>query len=481
MTRNKSKQAADNVKYERELKRWQNVKSKPLPRHYFAILIVVLSVIYIVDEVTSNMTYSMQSYIVFDLFHIGSRDVNSPEYASAMNKFAFVSACSIIFSLIVPFYKALADKLGRRLFLAINTVGMALGMLVVMIAPNPVVYGIGYAMILFVIPNDVQVMYIMEVAPAKHRAKLCTITKAIALASVSSIGILRSAFMTDAPSSWRLVFIIPVVVAAVVGIMSVFFVRETPVFLDERMAYLESKLKEPKTINTEDKENNKDDKSKTGINKETQKSGVLNAMRFIKKHKQLKYIAICAVLVGLSTSGTQYYETIMAGSMSVADISKAIIFFPLANSVVTFVSGFLADKLGRKKAATVLGIVAMLGLITFIFSAKFGFGAVITGIAFGVFIGGLWSANDIVIIMLPQESTPTEIRASVTGAVFLFSYVGIFLSTVIVIVLQNFLDMGYLCLGVSVPAMMAAIILMLIKVHETDGTDLATVTGYEYD
>ena len=47
------------------------------------------------------------------------------------------------------------------------------------------------------IPNDVQVMYIMESAPEQHRAKLCSMTKTIAYIGVAGIPFLRMAFMGD--------------------------------------------------------------------------------------------------------------------------------------------------------------------------------------------------------------------------------------------------------------------------------------------
>lgn len=204
-------------KEQKELAKWQRVVNKPEPKHYFCILIVILAVIYVIDEITSFLPQSMQSSIIFDLFNITSQDVNSQEYKSAMNKYAVISACSIIFSLIAPFYKSLADRYGRRVFLAINTMGMALGLFVIMTATKPIQYGIGYAITLFVIPNDVQVMYVMEVAPKEHRAKICSVLKALALISVSAIGLMRQAFMTENLSSWRRVFIIPVVLGTLVG------------------------------------------------------------------------------------------------------------------------------------------------------------------------------------------------------------------------------------------------------------------------
>lgn len=248
--------------------------------------------------------------------------------------------------------------------------------------------------------------------------------------------------------------------------LSIFFVRETPVFLDKRIAFLKSSEEE----RLERKKNEKNNEV-----------GVINALKFIFHHKQHKSIAICVLIFGLSVAATNYYETIMASTMSVAEISRAIIFFPIANGIVTFFSGFLADKTGRKKAATVLVVTAILGLSLFIFSAKFRWGATLTGLSYGVFIGGLWSASDIMSIIIPQESTPTEIRASVTATIYLFLYAGMALSTVLVVVFQNFVDMGYFCLAMGVSFMAAGLIIMLKKVKETKGADLNSITGKEFE
>ena len=68
-------------------------------------------------------------------------------------------------------------------------------MLICMVAPN--IYIVGMLVIKFFIPNDVQVMYIMESAPEQHRAKLCSMTKTIAYIGVAGIPFLRMAFMGD--------------------------------------------------------------------------------------------------------------------------------------------------------------------------------------------------------------------------------------------------------------------------------------------
>ena len=45
---------------------------------------------------------------------------------------------------LVPFYKALADKFGRKPFLVLNTLGMGVGMALAWWSPNMVLYFIGH-------------------------------------------------------------------------------------------------------------------------------------------------------------------------------------------------------------------------------------------------------------------------------------------------------------------------------------------------
>ncbi|MBQ1546897.1 MAG: hypothetical protein IIZ61_00745, partial [Lachnospiraceae bacterium] len=119
-------------KERKELLKLDKIAEKKLPAHYLLIVMIVLTIIYVVDEITSNMNAAMQPYILFDLFNIGSRNVNSEEYRHAINTVQPISVASNFLLIITPFYKALSDKYGRRVFLMINTIGMGIGMLVVM-------------------------------------------------------------------------------------------------------------------------------------------------------------------------------------------------------------------------------------------------------------------------------------------------------------------------------------------------------------
>ena len=77
------------LREQKELARLDREAARPQFAHYLLFVMVVLTVIYIVDEITSNLNAAMQPYVLFDLFSITSRSVNSSEYTGS----AWASGC----------------------------------------------------------------------------------------------------------------------------------------------------------------------------------------------------------------------------------------------------------------------------------------------------------------------------------------------------------------------------------------------------
>lgn len=170
------------------------------------------------------------------------------------------------------------------------------------------------------------------------------------------------------------------------------------------------------------------------------------------------------------------------GGMSTAQVTQAMYFIPFVNAAMTALGGFLTDALGRKKSSIILSSVAFAGLLCFIFSANYGMAPALVGIFYGLYIGGLWSVSDLLFIVIPGESTPTHLRSSVIGTMSLISGMGNIVSVMLITVGMLFVkSIGMLCLVVCAPFMLIAIVILISKVHETKGTDLAAVTGEEWD
>ena len=462
------KRLARKAREEKELQRRRKELQRKNPKGYLWYLLVVLSIVYIVDEITSAMGSSLQSEVVTDFFVKGM----GMEYNTGLATFTAMGIPVYSAMILMPFYKALADKYGRKLFLVLNTVGMGIGMGICMSAGNPVVYILGMLVINFVMYNDMQVIYVMECAPEKHRAKLTALTKAVALLGVTLIPILRDVFMGSDGSQWRKVFLIPAVIAVVVGIAAIFLLKETPVFLQKRVAYLEL---------TDEERAAKAAAEKKAADEG--KGGVLRALKFMFKHKQIRAVAICAMVFMAATGVTSYYTPIMhTGGMTTAQVTQAMYYIPFFNALMTLIGGFVTDGLGRKKSAVTLSIVAFLGLLAFVLSANFGMSPVIVGISYGLFIGGLWSVADMLCLIISGESSPTHLRASVLATMSLVSGLGSAVSGIAITVGMLFVkNIGMLSLCVCAPFMLLAILILIARVHETKGIDLNTVTGEEWD
>ena len=426
------------------------------------------TVVEYVDEITSAMGSSMQSEVVTDFFVNGM----NMEYNDGLALFTAMGAPLYSCMIIMPFYKSLADRFGRKVFLVINTIAMGVGMGICMSAGNPLVYLIGMLVINLVMYNDMQVIYVMECAPEKHRAKLTSLTKAVALAGVTLIPILRDYFMGNDGSQWRKVFLIPACVAVVVGIAAIFLMDETPVFIAKRVDYLN--MTDEERLAKAASEKKAADESK---------GGVIRALKFIFSHRQIRAVAICSMIFMSATGVTSYYESIMkTGGMDTAQVTQAMYYIPFCNALMTAIGGFLTDGLGRKKSAVILSSVAFVGLSAFVLCANFGMSPILVGISYGFFIGGLWSVADMLCLIISGESSPTHLRASVLGSMSMLSGMGSAVSGIAITVGMLFVDsIGILSLCICAPFMLFAIVLLLTQVHETKGIDLNTVTGAEWD
>lgn len=452
-------------KNQRYFTKAQKILKKTALPGYLAYLLTVLCMVYIVDEIASNICNSLQSDMITQ-FYVNAKGL---DFNTGLATYSAMTAPLYVIMIITPFYKSLADRYGRKLFLAINTFGMGVGMLVCMLAPNPVVYLVGVGIINFLMNNDMQVLYIMESVPEKHRAKLTSITKAIALLGVMAIPALRDMFMKENSGAWQQVFMIPAVAGMVIGVASLIAMPETPAYLKRRIARMEKSEEAASAENADTAEQSQ--------------GGVKDAIKFIFKHKQMRAIALCAFIFVASTGGTNYYESIMkTGGMTTGQITTAMFFIPLINASMTALSGFITDLIGRKRSVIVHTAIALVGLISFVCSANFGLPPVLVGISYGFFIGGLWSAADILFILLPGESTPTNLRVSVVGTMGIMSGVGNVLSVAIMTVGMLFVEsIGLLYLCVAIPFLLTAVIILVSKVNETKGMDLSAVTGYEWD
>lgn len=437
-------------------------KSNAFLKNLFLIM-VIITVIYCVDEITSNINL-MRPYMIYDLFKIPNQDASSQQYADAISKMAIATIPTYIITMLLPLYKSLSDKYGRKPLLVVNVLGMGIGMLICMVAPNYMAYIIGTVVFGFFTPNDIQVIYIMEVAPKERRATYCSVTKGIALLSVSLIGVLRSIFYNPADvTTWRLVFLVPVVIAIAVGVLSMVLLKETPVFLQQRIDYLEQNDEELQKIEEE------------VPTEKTVKGGFKEAIHFMFHDHQVRNLILIDVLFMCAVALTGYAaETMLAYGQSDANMNIFYVVEPVVYAVFAFFSGFLTDWLGRKKSGILFGCLALVGQVVFVFLARAGASPVLLALSNGLMYGGLWSFSDLLYIVVPAESVPTEMRATVVG---LLQYTALsnMVLTIVIGVLYSSIgsrNIGLLQLAFFVPFMLLSIFYVKKHLRETSDVDL---------
>ena len=465
----------------REIEKWERERAKPKKKGYFAYLVFVICLIYITDEVASQIGTLMKSEIAADLL--------SKFGDSSVGMLDLVSMVTMPFMVICMFYRPLADRLGRRLFLVINTIGMSLALLLIYLSDSLVMYAVGACMVQFFIPHDMHVVYIMETAPAKHRARVYSSIKFVANLGVILIPLLRTLLMKDT-SQWRNVYLIPAIVGLISSFIALLTTRETDAFIDSRLRYL----------NMTDEERALAKEQKRG---EAEQGGLVKALKFAFSHKQLKWLYITSALMNMGFLLTMDYQAIMtysyaqhfidlgrfstleaaAEAAGVGVVTSAIFFFAIGSAIAQVIMGFVSDSKGRKAAAVTMTAICLISFLGFFIGARCGLSPIAVGLLCGACIGSYYATNDVLIIMI-GESSPTNLRSSTISAQYVVTAAGIVyaygLGLPLITTLGNGM-IGIIVLCMSLPGFALALTSLCLRTRDTTGVNMDTVTGCEWD
>ena len=460
----------------KELKYWEKQKARPKSNTYFWYLVLIIALIYAVDEIASQINSLMQTEIANSYF----------QSESAVTYLNLLNVVAIPFQIIGILYRPLADRFGRKIFLIINTFGMAFALFVIFLSQNVIMYFIGACLILFFVPHDMHVVYIMESAPAKSRAITYSVVKFFANMAVMLVPLLRRWLMTTS-SEWRNVYIIPAIVGMVVSLIALLCARETDAFVESRIRYL--KMTEAELQAEEAKKKAQDSQG-----------GVVDALKFGFKHKQLRWVFICFALAGIGVIGSMNYQAILTHGyaqsihdsnakefldlVSVNEVSQALILYPIGMALSQVIMGFISDKKGRKPAAITVAANCVVSFVIFALGARMNFlTPEIIGFFCGAFVGSYYSTND-VLIMMASESAPTNLRSSATSAQTVVGFAGyavaFILNTILALIFGDGI-IGTVALCLLVPSFVITLIALIKNTHDTRGIDLETVTGTEWD
>ena len=477
------KQQKAALRKQREIAKWEKEKARPKRSTYLIYMVFLICLVYITDEVASQICVQMKTEIAGDLFaKFGDKSL------STRGSLELLSYPCIAISL---FYKTLSDRYGRRLFLVVNTFGMALGMTLIFLSGNIPLYIVGYCVISFFVPHDMQVVYIMETAPAKNRARIYSLVRAVATLGAMLIPLLRRVYMHD-QSQWRMVFLIPAIIGLVASFLALILSRETDAFIDSRLKYLRMSEEEIRAEKAA-----KDVKNAQG--------GFFSALKFAMRRKQLRWLYILMAFHNLGFIITMNYQPMLSygyaghlvasgGAKTIDDalntvasgsgeVTQALFLFAVGSAVFQFIVGFISDKLGRKPAGAIMSAMTLTTLLAFTFGAKLAWAPWFVGFMTGACVGSFWSVGDINVMMM-SESSPTNLRSSVASSAYVIQALGTVVGMAILLPVLGALGdsvISTVVLCISAPGILIGLLLVLTKTHETKGTDLDTVTGFEWD
>ena len=451
----------------RELVRLHKTRNSSLGSKYFFVLLVLIAVVNILDEVTSNLTVTVQSSFVTEFF------VNNPfmgKYYTYEDGLAFHSGIGVftyVLGLFTPFYKALADKWGRKPLFVISTLGMTIGLLVIHLSSSYIMFLVGFAIISFFMGHDIQIIYILEEAPTKHRAKIYSFLKSFGILGVILIPTLRDVLMGDDATKWREIFLVPALIGFAAACLVLVLAKDTKVFINERIAYLSRPSEErqaQKAIKKQKKEAQRN------------QAGVFNGVKYIFANKDTKMLIIAHIIFDAAMPAIAlYFESSMhRAGMSTSDITKALFMVPVIYATITFLSGFIADKAGRKTTVTLFSVTCVAGYILFVVGILNNWNPYLIGSFAGLYQGSYWIGRDYMNVMM-TEKVPTDIRASVVGAEGLLVIIGLAVGYITTIISMTVMPIWWACLMVSIPTVSIAAIIFTLKVKETKGANLDIV------
>ena len=463
MSKSDEKNLARRRKFEE--KQYQSLSHKlevGRPAHYFIVTMIIIVLVDLLDNFTTSSTSNLTSSIVNDFFVNGTvfgKHYTFEEGLALHNTMAMLCNAVMVFA---PFYKSLGDKYGRKPLFFISTCGMALGMLVVYSSTNYIMFLVGLIMMSFFLGNDIQIIYVLEESPAKHRAKIYSALKATGAMGVVFIPLLRNLVMHNNPDLWRNIFFLPGIAGLIIGLIVLLFAKETQVFINQRHAYLSIPFEERIEKEKEEKIQKKADANK---------NGVFNAIRYIWQNKEIRNLVLTKCIFDTAIIAMTYYESIMyKAGMSTEQITTAEYFYPFMYAGSLLIAGVIADRYGRKRTIQLFGSLCAITFIAFIISANGLWNPVTVGVMNGLYLGSYWIGRDYMEIMV-TEMVPTDIRASVIAGAGIMVLSGAVVGYIFLAVAILFIPIWLACAILAIPSIVISIFMLTFRVRETMGTD----------
>ena len=456
------------AKEQKELTRLKAAQAKPDFKGYFAILMALIILFQLLDMMATGIWNNLQEVIVRDFAgldpnaDISAGSAGYTQYQNTLSKMTLLQVFSYVFLAIVPWYKSLADKVGRKPLFIFNAAFLGFAMFIGGLTNSILVFLMASTVITFFTLHDMQILFVVESVPRNKRGTWMGIVTAVGnAASLIVIALRLTALKPDGSLGavpWRGIYVFVGVVGIVVFILASLFLRESRPFLSSRIAYLE---KAPEQ-RTEEKKN-----------AAKAQGGVVAGFKLIIRNKQLRWSAIATFFVNTANNLlASYNNTIMSqNGFDTIQITIALVASSAAAVLWGYVMGPISDKLGRKYGTVIFGTLSALSFTAFAFGTPYiqngVLGSIVAGVLFGTSISSYSNILSLTTLMM-SESAPASMRSSVIGCCAFFR-VSAVLAIVASSILFKILPTATVCTVLAVPFLALGCLAILFKTKETAG------------
>lgn len=457
------------LREKKELEALKLARSKPDFKGYFIVLMGLIILFQLLDMMATTVWNNLQEVIVRDfagLAHdadISEGSAGFQQYQDTLSKMTVIQIISYVFLGIVPWYKTLADKKGRRPFFIFNAAFLGVAMLIGGLTKTLIIYLIASTVITFFTIHDMQILYVVECVPENKRGTWMGIVEAVGnAAAVFVISLRLTALNPDGTVGavpWRGIYIFVGIIGIIVFVLAALLLKESRPFMESRIKYLE-KTPEQREI----------DKQNAAKNQ----GGVIAGFKLMFKNKQLRWLAIATFSIYAANNMVSAYNTsIMAqNGFGHIDITIALLASCATAVIIGYIMGPIADKVSRKKAVLFFSILSAASFVIFAFGVPLiqnsgVFGSIISGILFGISMSSYSNTVSLTSLMM-SESAPSSMRSSIIGVTNFFK-----VSAVVAMGLSSVLfkvfPVAVVCSILAVPFLIIGAVLIMVNTKETVG------------
>ncbi|TFG14968.1 MAG: MFS transporter [Promethearchaeota archaeon] len=344
-----------------------------------------------------------------------------------------------------------ADRIGRKIMLALTVAGMAIASLLIMISQNYIQYVIFVFLLNFFQLSDIWFLYINEESKKEKRMVYTNILLIGGISGAVIMVILRSIYITDTISNWRMMMVFPILLGIPLCIIILLTIKETAKY--EMM-------------------------KKEGIKKPKKEESFIKDVKSIFKTENRKpytAILIMSAIYGGTTIYLSLFEKYISdvGSISQSQITLIFLWTILAVIVAYTINGILADRIGRKPLLYIWAALMPISVIIWVLGALTPYAYILVQVGYALTHVSYWGLLGIFRVTC-LELVPTEKRGTALGFRSLLNALGITFGLLIASVLILFYGLG------TTFIIFALVLFLLIPLNflygkETKGVDLSDI------